>query len=598
MSSRSFATYEYVRRALVWSVLATSLACSESPAVQVSTYVGESGLSEDPYASWDDAQKVFAAATAAWRPRARLEATGPHAVTHPPRTPDELARLIQELRHGPLDEIGGPAVRIAAATPDVWPAVKQALLAKRPAPKGDYRSLLAAIGGDVPNRYGTFKLAWKKAHGYPVKLSQDWLADLLALPRSKVSRGLRPVYRDCVLETALFQAAASIATAAPEMSGEVVAALLDAAYLHQGTFRDEVGRALRSVGEPAVPHLIRASIRPKNARRDLRAISVRKAEYAAVQLDRMDRLHPRKAVSAVSDDPASLGRLFGAYALARPGEAADVLLDFVDNPTPALRRAARAAFRSYVIGDAPRAVQKTVKTLGGGKKKAQAYMSYRGRATLAIRSRLEHDAPALLEPTCDVRREDGAYDRACMEQPARHLNAYVGYLDLQRRSDQSRALALALATDDVAVRISGLDRILAAGLEIDALDDLVPQFRLAADRAREAGRPARAAQLYRKSAMLLSARAPAQADRLRVNALLAEASTHGLDPRGQAMLLHTAADLDPDEPRVLSALADLRARQGPGGTPPHLWIGTVATLLALVCLGLGTAPVRKRLLSP
>jgi hypothetical protein len=281
--SAGFATNVFVRRLQLPCLLAALTGCGEAPAVEVSTYVGEATPSEDLEASWADAAEVFAAATTNWRPAPRLESDAAARVTHPPGNKDEFHLLVRELRRGPLDEMAGPASRIAAATPAVWPVIKASMLAERKAPKGDYRSLLAAIGGDVPNRYGTFKLAWKKAHGYRVKLSVDWFGDLLALPRSKVSGGLRKVYRDCVLQAALVRAAANIARLDPTMASDVVASLLDTAYLHRGTFRDEVGRAMRSIGDPAVPHLVLASVLPANARRDMTATPVRKAEYARLQ---------------------------------------------------------------------------------------------------------------------------------------------------------------------------------------------------------------------------------------------------------------------------------------------------------------------------
>ena len=62
----------------------------------------------------------------------------------------------------------------------------------------------------MPNRYGHFELGWKRAHGFTVKLSEDWYGDLLALPPARVSKVFRGIYRDCVVTAALLRAAAQI----------------------------------------------------------------------------------------------------------------------------------------------------------------------------------------------------------------------------------------------------------------------------------------------------------------------------------------------------------------------------------------------------
>src|SRR5690606_6880752 len=174
------------------------------------------------------------------------------APTHPPRDRAEFEALQDEIRRGPIDELGGPARRLAEAPASSWPAIREALLADRRAPKGDYRTVLAVIGGDVPDRYGHFAIAWKKKHGHPVLLSEDWFEDLLAMPRSRISAPLLPVYRDCVLQTALLRAARNLGRD-PALADAVVETLLDAAYHHHGTFRDEVSRALADVGAEGIP---------------------------------------------------------------------------------------------------------------------------------------------------------------------------------------------------------------------------------------------------------------------------------------------------------------------------------------------------------
>ena len=205
--------------------------------------------------------------------------------------------LLTAARAAPVAELGPFADALARTPGALWPEVEAELLAERKARKADYKALLAMIGGDVPNRYGHFELGWKRAHGFTVKLSEDWYGDLLALPSARVSKVFRGIYRDCVVTAALLRAAAEIGRE-PARTEVVVEALLAAAYVHEGTFRDEVGRAIRRLGEPAIPGLLRRSVAPplpadEKAANEVKAsLAFRKAEYARVQLDRMDRLHP------------------------------------------------------------------------------------------------------------------------------------------------------------------------------------------------------------------------------------------------------------------------------------------------------------------
>src|SRR5690606_37494423 len=150
---------------------------------------------------------------------------------------------------------------------------------------------------------GHFALAWKQAHGYGVKVSEDWLEDLLSLPRGKISVPLLPVYRDCILQTALLRAAQNLGQH-PDLADEVVSALLDLAYAHQGTFRDEISRSLVAMGSEAMPALIEASAEA-NA-------PDRQPALARFILDKMDRLHPRQALAAVQSQPRLLERVLTA----------------------------------------------------------------------------------------------------------------------------------------------------------------------------------------------------------------------------------------------------------------------------------------------
>lgn len=586
--------------------------CEDSPSVEVQSWVGPRYAKQDEARRAAEAKKVGQTVLAEV-----LEASGKTAdgeegseedhaagielTAHPPVTADELEGLVTALRKAPLAEVAGPAHRIAAADPSLWPQLRTLLLAERKAPKGDYRSLLRAIGGDVPNKYGHFNLAWKKAHGFQVKLSQDWFADLLALPRSKVSPMLRKVYRDCVLQTALLRAASRIG-AEPAWSADVVATLLDAAYHHQGTFRDEVGRSIRTIGDEAIAHLILRSDPPPGHHRE-DDVEVQKAEYAEVQLDRMDRLHPQRAIDAVRSDPRRLAAVLAAYGAARVGEAAAPLLDYADAADPTVRATARASLFNYVVGPPPMAARRKIRLLGGETSHARAYLTFRQRAALALSERVYAEAPDLLEPDCGPpdRGEDTRSLRqieACDRQPLRHALALFDRLDEQRAERRKQRIESAIAMTDVDARVSALDAVLALDPGLPERDQLVAQYRAAGLVALDDKDTAKAAQLLRKSAMLAEPDDRTEAHRLRVTALLAEAATPGLSRQGRAMLLATALELDPDDPALEAAHAQARKADDREVAPPpwkKIGLGFGGGLTALALLGLMVSPLRRRL---
>ena len=507
--------------------------------------------------------------------------------------------LLTAARAAPVAELGPFADALARTPGALWPEVEAELLAERRARKADYKALLAMIGGDVPNRYGHFELGWKRAHGFTVKLSEDWYGDLLALPSARVSKVFRGIYRDCVVTAALLRAAAEIGRE-PARTEVVVEALLAAAYVHEGTFRDEVGRAIRRLGEPAIPGLLRRSVAPplpvdEKAANEVKAsLEFRKAEYARVQLDRMDRLHPPKAIAAVRDDPRLLADLLSAYAVVRPESAAASLLEHVDAAIPRVRSAAREAFLAYVSGPPPRAERKTLRLLGGHTTEAPARLTHRDFARLAIRERIVAEQPDLIEPECKPIDALGQRDSECEAQPERLARAYFARIEEARRRREQGQIDAALAQTDRAVTVAMLDALLADNPELGMREQLVPSYEAAADEAEAAGELQRAAGLLRKSAALLHEADPDRGQRLQLRALLVEAEIEALPEQGRAMLLATAASLAPDDPSVQAAQgrvaqrpasteeAALRRRAGLGGLLLLFALGTLMAIGALV----------------
>lgn len=501
----------------------------------------------------------------------------------PPQESSSFAAQLHALREGPIDEAAMLTRNLAEAGPQLWPEIAALLLAERERPQREYKQVLALIGGDVPNRYGHFALHWKKAHGYDVRVSEDWFEDLLGVASVRVSKPLHPVLRDTLLTVALLRAASRAAREDPKLVADVVSTLLDAGYVLDGTFRDEVGRSIDLIGDPAISHLLRESVAPEGA--DEASTAARRAAYATYCLDRMDRLHPSRAIEAASHERLLLADVLEAYALVRDGEAAPLLLDHVDADAPGVRRSARIAFESYVTGPLPTVRRKSIRLLGGRTSTQRAELSYREHARLAIRQRLTLTAPDLLEPECELWRSGGLVDASCEGQPERLFRAYVELLDQRRMSRRDATVARALSSDDRIVGAAMLDTLLSDGSEPVDPDLIAPFYSEVAAEIEASGDPARAAQLLRKSAMLLADADAERARALSVDALVLEAQVEGVDERGRKMLLGTARDLAPDEPTVTAALGQLEAQidNSSAGLRDRLRV-YVLTLLA--CLGL------------
>ena len=572
------------------------LACSGPPAeVVIDTRVGEaqarsqreealrqlSALRDVAIEWWQTRDERRAAAAGAKHDAPPDPTLAPNYEAEPPRDASAFAAQVRAIREGPIDEVATPLHNLAQAGPQVWPEIRELLVAERERPKREYKQVLAVIGGDVPNRYGHFALHWKKAHGYDVRLSEDWFGDLLALAPARISKLLRPVYRDALLTCALARAATHVAAQEPELTGEVVASLLDAAYVHGGTFRDEIGRSIDALGDPAIPHLLRESIPPEEAEEG--TDEERRAAYASYCLDRMDRLHPTRAVEAVAGDRRLLADVLAAYGEVRDGEAAPLLLDWIDADAPGVRRAARGAFEQYVTGPLPKVRRKSIRLLGGRTSTQRAELSYREHARLAIRARIEADEPELLEPECELFESGGIVNAECERQPERLSRAYLALLDERRAARRDALIARALSHSDRVEGAAMLDTLLTGGGE-EVEPNLLAPFYVEVAAEAEAEDPARAAQLLRKSAMLLAEHDEVRSRELTVDALVLESEIEGVDLRGREMLLASAPELDPASEAVSAAMGRLADDRLAGGA--KLREGLAWTILALLA-GLG-----------
>jgi hypothetical protein len=155
-----------------------------------------------------------------------------------------------------------------------------------------------------------------------------------------------------------------------------VTSLLEWGFSPAGTpYRDEVGRQVRRVGDPAVPTLIRLAFSTKKMRR-----------YANWQLDRMDRQRPEAVMAQIHDDRLRAG-ILTAYGEVLAPQAVRVVLAECEASSPRVRKAARWAWMQYVTRKAPDPPKRKLK-LGGGKateEEKQLYLPVRELCELEIR---------------------------------------------------------------------------------------------------------------------------------------------------------------------------------------------------------------------
>ncbi len=505
-------------RSCACALVLAVLGCNSEPIVEVRTSVGSASQNAEPKMA------ALAALVQAWWQnlsfRAPAQATTEQQTEpQPPQDETALRQALHALREGPFEDVAGWATRLTHTPRSLWPAIERELMAPTISATADYKAVLDVIGGDVPNRYGHFARTWKRAHGYNVLLSEDWLADLLALPASRIGPLLRPVLRDCIARVSLLRAAAQPGEPDEGARNQRVGALLRLGYLNDGLFRDEIARVVTSLGEAGVAPLVTHVRVAEGIEQDM-------ASFAGFLLDRMGRRVPARAIAERRNQPHETAALLRAYGTSLPPDAAEVVLGFVNNPHRDVRNAAREAFTAY-LSTAHIARAKTIRLLGGRNVTAQAFVSPRARAVSALEHRLKEVAPTLL--TC-------AANPCAPEMAAR---AYFAYLDLARTTSHARNVKAALATGDENILALAVHR---AGQDTPALfgasDVAAALFNQAKAHAKRHER-SDAARLLRKASSLLATDHRAWAP-LRQAAAIFESQAEGLDAAERRAMLRTA----------------------------------------------------------
>ncbi len=265
---------------------------------------------------------------------------------------------------------GEPRLAAAKAVIELAPTAAAEMIERlgraRTSTDAERRELLLGIGAEVPNEKGSFTYPGRPKNPNAAEL--DWLAALAKQPAS-------PAVTDALEVVALLRA---LATTRLESAAD---AILGFGFTPEGlVYRDESGRQIRAMSPHSLPTLLRASMDKK---RDGGAF----ARYANYQLDRLSMNRPSYALKAAPDDTLEVAMLRAIKDVRHP-DAVTAVLDRVDAPSNAVRRAAREAWLAYVTGPPPPPAPKAFRKLPGGKLSDEPlplYLTYRELADQELR---------------------------------------------------------------------------------------------------------------------------------------------------------------------------------------------------------------------
>jgi hypothetical protein len=313
-----------------------------------------------------------------------------------PTTPDDakVAAL--------LDKIGGDAAarkkaseELDAQAPD---AIANYLARTHATSTAERRKILDAIKASVPDKSGRFSQPQRmKESDEKADEAFDWLAHLVDLDVATIPAGKTPEDLPKALAEVI---ADDVAIRALAHSKDFHAAQLifDASFDAETTiYRDECGRYLRKMEPLSIPALTR----------EAQGKSFDRARYASYQLERLDRQEPLHALNAATDNEALTIAVLDVFRTTKHREAVHAVWTKVDDPSPRVREAARAAWLAYVTGDPPPPAPRRKLQLPGGKLTKvpkPLWLTYRELADNELRkaaNELLHEDYPLDDPTLD-----------------------------------------------------------------------------------------------------------------------------------------------------------------------------------------------------
>lgn len=541
---------------------------------------------------------------------------GPAAETPPPRA-DELDALYQRLT-GPSKED-----RLAAATaltklpPTGLALYAERLRRARTVPADTFRKLILEIWAQVPDpNYAKTGNLWTMKpeppwKPQPVKKGEprprrppphdpekaEWISALndLVLDENPVLKDLpeRVEARAQAMEAvALLRA---IAAAGHAGNPDAVEPLFDFAFDLEGVFRDECGRAIRSMEAQAIPGLIRRNrMQPS---KELKGLPLyRMKRYASYQLDRMDRAQPRKAITTAPDDRIR-ALIIHAYGEARALDAVDAILEQIDAASPRVRAEARWAWLRYVTGPPPPEPPKRKRKLPGGHTESEEkedYLNYRQMAVLALNRALKDIAGGAPCRSCARLEADGT--PSAKADAKKMTDEVFAFHDARRAREfeaQWSAAKKKVAAGDLPGAIKEFSYILAHDPGYAGRAEMAPLFyeygeRLFADEQPEAG------AILRQALALDPASPRAQAAEARVLYLDGMARLDAGLPDPEAF--RRAAALDPafEDAHAMAARFRTDGGRKEWVARSSLWAMGLSGAMGLVALLLFVRALRRR----
>lgn len=368
------------------------------------------------------------------------------------RDDERVRELLAAIQAGSGDR-AALARELVDAAPRTVAALDAFLERPRTSTPDERREVLRGIKASVPDKEGRFETpARQKAQEVRAEDDFDWLAALATADAA--APGLGETYADVAALRAL---AASGRTEAAQV-------LLDVAFAEDTMiYRDECGRRLRAMAPYSLPALHVASQSRNKAM----------ARYATYQLERMDRQDPGKAMAATAVDEDLRVTLLEAFGTAHHREAVATVLRATDDDAPRVRRAARAAWLSYVSGPPPPPAPKKKLVLPGGRlaaKETPLWLTWRELAGIELKRTAEEVLGSVLA-TNDV-----GVPRVDLAALSQELFAHH---DAQRATRDGAAFDWAMQAaqrGDLAAAGAALDRLLAANPELTQRDQAAPIY--------------------------------------------------------------------------------------------------------------------------
>jgi tetratricopeptide (TPR) repeat protein len=235
--------------------------------------------------------------------------------------------------------------------------------------------------------------------------------------------------------------------------------MLEVAFSEEGmVYRDEIGRYLRKMHPYSIPALIRGQHQDEDA-----SLS----RYARYQLERLDREEPGKAMAAAATDEQLSAEILRAYQDTKFRQAVNVVLDYVDHVSPAVRRAARDTWMSYVTGPPPPPAPKRRLQLPGGRytdKPEPLWLTYRELAEVELDKRYQ-----------ELFGEDPARGMSLEDQSTKVFAHYDQQRDAAIEAIRAEGAGLA-DSGDHAGAVARFDRILAVRPTFERRAEMAPAY--------------------------------------------------------------------------------------------------------------------------